>query len=120
VIRRREALSEQLKALRASKEMAARDGYDVSNPATTGREAVQWTYFTCLAAIKEQNGAAMSVGRISSFLDIYLDRDLQEGKLTESEARELIDDLVIKFRIVRFLRTPEYNQLFSGDPIRCG
>ena len=116
VIRLREELSEQLKSLRAIKEMAARYGYDVSNPATTGREAVQWTYFAYLAAIKEQNGAAMSVGRISSFLDIYLDRDLQEGKLTESEAQELIDDLVIKFRIVRFLRTPEYNQLFSGDP----
>ena len=116
VIRLREELSEQLKSLRAIKEMAARYGYDVSNPATTGREAVQWTYFAYLAAIKEQNGAAMSVGRISSFLDIYLERDLREGKLTESEAQELIDDLVIKFRIVRFLRTPEYNELFSGDP----
>jgi formate C-acetyltransferase len=116
VIRLREELAEQLKSLRQIAEMAKRYGYDVSEPATTGREAVQWTYFAYLAAIKEQNGAAMSVGRISSFLDIYLERDLREGKITESEAGELIDDLVIKFRIVRFLRTPEYNQLFSGDP----
>jgi formate acetyltransferase 1 len=97
-------------------EMATRYGYDISKPASTAREAVQWTYFTYLAAIKEQNGAAMSVGRISTFPDIYIERDLREGRLTESEAQELIDDLVIKFRIVRFVRTPEYNQLFSGDP----
>jgi formate C-acetyltransferase len=116
VIRLREELAEQLKSLRQLKEMGSRHGYDISQPAKTGREAVQWTYFAYLAAIKEQNGAAMSVGRISSFLDIYLDRDLRDGKLTESQAQELIDDLVIKFRIVRFLRTPEYNQLFSGDP----
>jgi formate C-acetyltransferase len=116
VIRLREELAEQLKSLRQMKEMAQRYGYDISQSAATGREGVQWTYFAYLAAIKEQNGAAMSVGRISTFLDIYLERGLREGELTESEAQELIDDLVIKFRIVRFLRTPEYNQLFSGDP----
>jgi formate C-acetyltransferase len=116
IIRLREELVEQVKSLQQMKEMAARYGYDISHPAKTAREAVQWTYFAYLAAIKEQNGAAMSVGRISSFLDIYIKRDLQDGKLIESTAQELIDDLVIKFRIVRFLRTPEYNQLFSGDP----
>jgi formate C-acetyltransferase len=116
VIRLREELAEQIRSLKQIGQMAQSYGYDVSQPAATGREAVQWTYFAYLAAIKEQNGAAMSVGRISSFLDIYLDRDLREGTLTESQAQELIDDLVIKFRIVRFLRTPEYNQLFSGDP----
>ena len=116
VIRLREELSEQVKSLKQIAQMARNYGYDVSQPAGNGREAVQWTYFAYLAAIKEQNGAAMSVGRISSFLDIYLERDLREGTLTESQAQELIDDLVIKFRIVRFLRTPEYNQLFSGDP----
>jgi len=116
IIRLREELSEQVKSLRQMKEMAARYGYDIAKPATSAREAVQWTYFAYLAAIKEQNGAAMSVGRISSFLDIYLERDLRAGTLTESQAQELIDDLVIKFRLVRFLRTPEYNQLFSGDP----
>lgn len=116
VIRLREELSEQMRSLKQMKEMATSYGYDISRPAATAREAVQWTYFAYLAAIKEQNGAAMSVGRISTFLDIYLERDLREGTLTESEAQEFIDDLVIKFRIVRFLRTPEYNQLFSGDP----
>lgn len=116
LIRLREELAEQIKSLKQIGQMAQSYGYDVSQPAATGREAVQWTYFAYLAAIKEQNGAAMSVGRISSFLDIYLERDLTEGTLTESQAQELIDDLVIKFRIVRFLRTPEYNQLFSGDP----
>ncbi len=116
VIRLREELAEQLRSLRQIGEMTKRYGYDVSQPATNGREAVQWVYFAYLAAIKEQNGAAMSIGRISSFLDIYLERDMREGVLTESQAQELIDDLVIKFRIVRFLRTPEYNQLFSGDP----
>ena len=116
VIRLREEMAEQVRSLQQMKEMAANYGYDISRPAATGREAVQWTYFAYLAAIKEQNGAAMSVGRISTFLDIYLERDLREGTLTESEAQELIDDLVIKFRVVRFLRTPEYNQLFSGDP----
>ena len=116
VIRLREELAEQIRSLKQIGQMAQSYGYDVSRPAADAREAVQWTYFAYLAAIKEQNGAAMSVGRVSSFLDIYLERDLREGTLTESQAQELIDDLVIKFRIVRFLRTPEYNQLFSGDP----
>jgi formate C-acetyltransferase len=116
VIRLREELAEQLRSLRQMKAMAERYGYDIARPAATAREGVQWTYFAFLAAIKEQNGAAMSVGRISTFLDVYLERGLREGELTEAQAQELIDDLVIKFRIVRFLRTPEYNQLFSGDP----
>lgn len=116
VIRLREELAEQVKSLRQLKKMTELYGYDISGPARTAREAVQWTYFAYLAAIKEQNGAAMSVGRLSTFLDIFIERDLREGKITESEAQELIDDIVIKFRIVRFLRTPEYNQLFSGDP----
>ena len=97
--------------------MAASYGYDVSNPATNAHEAVQWTYFAYLAAVKSQNGAAMSFGRISSFLDIYIERDLKNGKITEQEAQELIDHLVMKLRMVRFLRTPEYDQLFSGDPM---
>src|SRR5690625_189867 len=96
--------------------MAASYGYDISGPATTGTEAVQWLYFGYLAAIKEQNGAAMSLGRTSTFLDIYLQRDIAEGTLTEEQAQEIIDDFVIKLRIVRFLRTPEYDALFSGDP----
>ncbi|MGC4065016.1 MAG: formate C-acetyltransferase [Polyangiaceae bacterium] len=116
VIRLREELSEQIRALDELRAMAKTYGYDISGPATTAREAVQWTYFGYLAAIKEQNGAAMSIGRISTFLDIYFERDLREGRITESEAQELIDDLVIKLRMVRFLRTPEYDQLFSGDP----
>ncbi len=116
IIRLREELAEQIRSLEQLKKMTELYGYDVSRPATTAREAVQWTYFAYLAAIKEQNGAAMSVGRLSTFLDIFIDRDLREGKITEQEAQELIDDIVIKFRIVRFLRTPEYNQLFSGDP----
>ncbi len=117
VIRLREELAEQIRSLQEMKEMAARYGYDISRPAATGREAIQWTYFAYLAALKQQNGAAMSIGRISDFLDIYLERDRKEGTLSESQAQELIDDLVIKFRIVRYLRTPEYNQLFSGDPV---
>lgn len=116
VIRRREELSEQIRALGELKEMAASYGYDISGPATTGREAVQWLYFAYLAAVKEQNGAAMSLGRTSTFLDIFLQRDIDEGTLTEEQAQELIDDFVIKLRIVRFLRTPEYDALFSGDP----
>ena len=116
VIRDREELAEQIRALAELKEMAAKYGYDVSAPARTAREAVQWTYFAYLAAIKEQNGAAMSLGRASTFLDIYIERDLAEGRLSEIEAQELIDDFVIKLRIVRFLRTPEYDELFSGDP----
>ena len=97
--------------------MASRYGFDISGPARNAREAVQWTYFGYLAAIKQQNGAAMSAGRLSTFWDIYFERDLREGTLTESQAQEIIDDLVIKWRIVRFLRAPEYNQLFSGDPV---
>ncbi|MEX0445987.1 formate C-acetyltransferase [Xenorhabdus sp. SGI246] len=116
-IRLREEISEQHHALGQIKEMAAKYGYDISGPATTAREAVQWTYFAYLAAVKSQNGAAMSFGRVSSFLDIYIERDLQADKLTEQEAQELIDHLVMKLRMVRFLRTPEYDELFSGDPI---
>ena len=116
VLRTREELSEQTRALEELKQMAAAYGFDISRPASTAQEAVQWTYFGYLAAIKEQNGAAMSIGRISSFLDIYIERDIQAGRLDESSAQELIDDLVIKLRIVRFLRTPEYDLLFSGDP----
>ncbi|MEV4800379.1 formate C-acetyltransferase [Nonomuraea sp. NPDC049421] len=116
VIRDREELSEQLRALDELTEMAAAYGHDVSRPAATAHEAIQWLYFAYLAAIKEQNGAAMSLGRTSTFLDVYLERDLAEGRITEERAQELIDDFVIKLRIVRFLRTPEYDQLFSGDP----
>jgi formate C-acetyltransferase len=115
-LRQREELSEQYRALGELKEMAAKYGYDISRPAATAREAIQWTYFGYLAAVKEQNGAAMSIGRISTFLDIYIQRDVARGQLTEPQAQELFDDLVIKLRIVRFLRTPEYDQLFSGDP----
>ncbi len=116
VLRTREELSEQIKALNELKQMAASYGCDISRPAATAKEAVQWTYFGYLAAVKEQNGAAMSIGRISTFLDIYAERDLKEGAITEVEAQEMVDDLVMKLRIVRFLRTPEYDQLFSGDP----
>ncbi|MFG2043780.1 formate C-acetyltransferase [Dactylosporangium sp. NPDC048998] len=116
VVRDREELAEQLRALDELKAMAASYGYDISGPARTAREAVQWLYFAYLAAAKEQNGAAMSLGRTSTFLDVYLERDLADGTLTETEAQELVDDFVIKLRIIRFLRTPEYDQLFSGDP----
>ncbi|WP_308429831.1 pyruvate formate lyase family protein, partial [Paludibacterium paludis] len=116
VLRQREELSEQWRALDELREMASRYGYDIRRPAASAREAVQWTYFAYLAAVKEQNGAAMSFGRVSTFLDIYIERDLAAGALTEEGAQELIDDLVIKLRIVRFLRTPDYDQLFSGDP----
>jgi len=116
IIRDREELSEQIRALGELKEMADAYGYDVSGPATTAREAIQWLYFGYLAAVKEQNGAAMSLGRTSTFLDVYLQRDLAEGALSEAEAQELIDDFVIKLRIVRFLRTKDYDALFSGDP----
>ena len=117
VIRLREELAEQIRSLKELKEMASSYGYDISGPANNAREAVQWTYFGYLAAIKQQNGAAMSAGRLSTFWDIYFERDLREGTLTETQAQEIIDDLVIKWRIVRFLRAPEYNQLFSGDPV---
>src|SRR5437868_7412552 len=116
VIRDREELTEQIAALRELKQMAASYGHDIARPATTAHEAVQWLYFGYLAAIKEQNGAAMSLGRTSTFLDVYLERDLTSGLITEERAQELIDDFVIKLRIVRFLRTPDYDQLFSGDP----
>ncbi|WP_068722589.1 formate C-acetyltransferase [Tepidibacillus decaturensis] len=115
-IRLREELTEQISALKELREMALSYGYDISKPATNAKEAIQWLYFGYLAAIKEQNGAAMSIGRISTFLDIYLERDLQNGLITEEEAQEMIDQLVIKLRIVKFFRTPEYNELFSGDP----
>jgi len=116
VLRLREELSEQFRALDELREMAAKYGCDISRPAANAREAVQWTYFGYLAAVKEQNGAAMSIGRISTFLDIYIQRDIAAGTLTEELAQEMVDDMVIKLRIVRFLRTPEYDQLFSGDP----
>jgi len=116
IIRDREELSEQTRALEELKQMAAKYGYDISGPARTAREAVQWLYFGYLAAVKEQNGAAMSLGRTSTFLDVYFERDLANGTLTESQAQEIIDDFVIKLRIVRFLRTPEYDELFAGDP----
>ena len=117
VIRQREEIAEQIRALDGMKQMAAIYGFDISRPAENAREAVQWLYFGYLAAIKTQNGAAMSVGRISTFLDIYIERDFNEGTLTESEAQELIDHIVMKFRMVKFARIPSYNQLFSGDPI---
>jgi len=116
VIRDREENAEQIKALRELKAMAASYGFDISQPAASGREAVQWLYFAYLAAVKEQNGAAMSLGRTSTFIDVFLERDIAAGVLTESQAQEIIDDFVIKLRIVRFLRTPEYDALFSGDP----
>jgi formate C-acetyltransferase len=117
VIRVREELAEQIKSLKELTEMAKRYGSDITKPAQNAREAVQWTYFAYLAAIKQQNGAAMSAGRLSTFWDIYFERDLREGTLTEAQAQEIIDDLVIKWRLVRFLRAPEYNALFSGDPV---
>jgi formate C-acetyltransferase len=116
IIRDREELSEQTRALEELKEMAKSYGYDISRPATTAREAVQWLYFAYLAAVKEQNGAAMSLGRCSTFLDVYFERDIKAGRLTEEQAQEIVDDFVIKLRIVRFLRTPEYDELFAGDP----
>src|SRR5215472_18727302 len=116
IIRDREELSEQIRALKELQQMAAGYGFDISGPARNAKEAVQWLYFAYLAAVKEQNGAAMSLGRVSTFLDIYFERDLKEGTLTESQAQEIIDDFIIKLRIVRFLRTPEYDELFAGDP----
>lgn len=115
-VRDREEVAEQIKALKALKEMAAEYGFDLSKPATNAKEAVQWLYFGYLAAVKDQNGAAMSIGRNSTFLDIYIERDLKEGTLTEQEAQELIDHFVMKLRVVKFMRTKEYNELFSGDP----
>ncbi|MCQ2588017.1 MAG: formate acetyltransferase, partial [Treponema sp.] len=117
VIRLREEVAEQIKALKGMKAMAAKYGYDISKPATTAKEAFQWLYFGYLSAIKTQNGAAMSVGRISTFLDIYIERDMKKGILTEEQAQELVDHITMKFRMVRFARIEAYNQLFSGDPI---
>lgn len=116
VIRLREEVSEQVRALEKIKSMASRYGYDISKPATNAKEAVQWLYFGYLAAIKENNGAAMSLGRTSTFLDIYIEKDMEEGLLDEVDAQELIDQFIIKLRIARHLRTPEYNELFAGDP----
>lgn len=117
IIRNREEISEQIKALNDLKEMAKKYGFDISVPAKDSKEAVQWLYFGYLAAIKDQNGAAMSLGRTSTFLDIYFERDLSQGLISEEEVQELMDHFVMKLRIVRFLRTPEYNELFSGDPV---
>jgi formate C-acetyltransferase len=117
VIRLREEVAMQIKALKGLKQMAATYGFDISNPAQNAREAVQWLYFGYLCAVKTQNGAAMSVGRVSTFLDIYFERDFAEGTLTEEDAQELIDHLVMKFRMVKFARIPSYNELFSGDPV---
>ncbi|MEH7350142.1 formate C-acetyltransferase [Gottfriedia acidiceleris] len=116
VIRDREELNEQIRALNELKQMAAKHGFDISGPATNAKEAFQWLYFGYLAAIKEQNGAAMSLGRVSTFLDIYIERDIEENTLTEQEAQELVDHFVMKLRLVMFARTPDYNELFSGDP----
>ena len=115
--RLREELADQIKALKEMKEMAAAYGFDISQPAKDAREAFQWLYFGYLAAIKTQNGAAMSVGRVSTFLDIYIKRDMEAGILTEEEAQELVDHMTMKFRMVKFARIPSYNQLFSGDPV---
>ena len=117
IIREREEIAEQIKALNALKVMAAKYGYDISKPASNAKEAVQWLYFGYLGAIKDQNGAAMSIGRTSTFLDIYFERDLADGTLTEEQVQEIMDHFVMKLRLVRFLRTPEYNELFSGDPV---
>ena len=117
VIRLREEITLQINALKGLKEMAAMYGFDISLPASNAKEAVQWLYFGYLGAIKTQNGAAMSIGRISTFLDIYMERDLKAGKITEKEAQELVDHLVMKLRMVKFARIPSYNQLFSGDPV---
>ncbi|MFU2394570.1 MAG: pyruvate formate lyase family protein, partial [Clostridiales bacterium] len=117
LIRQREEMHDQIAALNELKAMAASYGYDISEPASNAKEAIQWLYFGYLAAVKDQNGAAMSLGRTSTFLDIYIERDMKNGTLTEEQAQELIDQFVIKLRLVRFLRAPEYNALFTGDPV---
>ncbi len=117
IIREREEISEQIKALNDLKAMALKYGFDISVPASNAKEAIQWLYFGYLAATKDQNGAAMSIGRTSTFLDIYIQRDLDNGELTEKEAQELMDHFIMKLRMIRFLRAPEYNELFSGDPV---
>ncbi|WP_202710836.1 formate C-acetyltransferase [Sporosalibacterium faouarense] len=116
IIQAREEINEQINALKELKEMASSYGYDISKPAKNSKEAVQWTYFAYLGAVKEQNGAAMSLGRVSTFFDIYFEKDIKEGNLTEKQVQEIMDHFVMKLRIVRFLRTPDYNDLFSGDP----
>lgn len=116
VIREREELSEQIRALEDLKELGRIYGFDISKPASDVKEAIQWTYLGYLAAVKEQNGAAMSLGRTSTFLDIYSERDLKEGRYTEKEIQEFVDHFIMKLRLVKFARTPEYNELFSGDP----
>lgn len=117
IIRQREEVADQIVALKQLKEMASSYGFDISEPASNAKEAIQWLYFAYLAAIKDQNGAAMSLGRTSTFLDIYIQRDLENGVITEEEAQSLMDQFIIKLRLVRFLRAPEYNELFSGDPV---
>ena len=117
IIRNREEIGDQIKALNDLKAMAAKYGFDISVPASNAKEAIQWLYFGYLGAVKDQNGAAMSLGRTSTFLDIFIERDLQNGTLTEEQAQELMDQFIIKLRLVRFLRAPEYNELFSGDPV---
>ncbi len=117
VIRLREEIAEQIRALENMKKMAEIYGFDISEPAKNAKEAIQWIYFGYLAAIKTQNGAAMSVGRVSTFIDIYIERDMKKGILTEKEAQELIDHMTMKFRMVKFARIPSYNELFSGDPV---
>ena len=117
IIREREEISEQIKALQDLKKMAEKYGFDISVPAKNAKEAIQWLYFGYLGAVKDQNGAAMSIGRTSTFLDIYIERDIENGSLTEEQAQELMDHFIMKLRLVRFLRTPEYNELFSGDPV---
>ncbi|MGL6167675.1 MAG: pyruvate formate lyase family protein, partial [Fusobacteriaceae bacterium] len=116
IIRKREEVSEQIKSLNTFVKMCASYGFDVTKPATNAKEAIQWLYFAYLAATKDQDGAAMSLGRTSTFLDIYVERDLKAGIITEEEAQDMVDQFIIKLRIIRFLRTPEYNDLFSGDP----
>lgn len=117
LIRQREEVHDQIEALKQLKSMAQSYGFDISEPAQTAKEAFQWLYFAYLAAVKDQNGAAMSLGRTSTFLDIYIERDMKNGILTEEQAQELMDHFVMKLRLVRFLRAPEYNSLFSGDPV---
>jgi len=117
IIKEREEISEQIKALDELKKMALSYNYDISRPAYSSQEAIQWIYFAYLASVKQQNGAAMSLGRVSTFLDIYIEKDLENGKITEEQAQELVDHFVMKLRLVRFIRTPEYNELFSGDPV---
>ena len=116
IIRKREETNEQIRALKSLKNMAARYGFDISLPAEDSKQAIQWLYFAYLAATKDQNGAAMSLGRVSTFLDIYSERDLANGTYSEEEIQEFVDHFVMKLRLIKFLRTPAYDQLFSGDP----